>query len=249
LPTQPQVSQITKFASYQGTDYAIRSVLDQSQTAIATDLYASTDGMRTWQSLSAAVTAQGDYVQGFWLDQATGTLLVQTAHQDQSQTLWRSDDGGQHWMRLANAPSAATVAYVAQATGSGQAWHVCGWSVASSYPPAATASFACSADGGLHWSDEPALAGDDHGAPFTSTGALADLADDGTVLALGSIYANGGPPQLYLLPRSATHWQECGQSPSAGAVPVSPDAYASSTGAGMLWGDVDGRLYVARFPT
>jgi hypothetical protein len=249
LPAQPQVSQISQFASYQGTTYAVRSVLDTEQTAVATDLYASADGMQTWQSLTASLTGQTDYVKGFWLNQATGTLLVQTAYQDQSQTLWRSDDGGQHWTSLTSAPSAAIVAYMAQARGNGQAWRVCGWSVASSYPPAGGASFACSADGGLHWSNEPALASDDQGAPFTSTGALTTLADDGTVLALGSIDANGGPPQLYLLPPGATHWQECGQSPNVGAIPVSPNTYASSPGAGVLWGDVDGRLYVARYPT
>jgi hypothetical protein len=244
LPTRPQASWISQIASYQGIIYAIRSVLGQH--GVATDLYASADGMQTWQSLSAALAGQTDFVQGFWLDQATGTLLAQTAQAEVSQTLWHSDDGGHHWTRLTNAPFAADATFVAQMRGSGQAWRVCGgWYDASM--PQAPERFACSGDGGLHWADQPTLATDDHGTPLSDAApARLAVADDGALLVLGST-DQIGPVQLYRLVPGSTQWQECGQSSSPAVAGLSPISYSSSPGQGMFWGGVDGRLFVARY--
>ncbi len=245
VSTPPQISQITQIASYQGTTYALRSVLGAH--GVDTELDASADGMQSWHSLTSTLTEGGvQFVNGFWLNRATGTLLAQTGYQDVSQTLWRSDDGGQHWTRLTGAPSASNATFLAQAGGSGSAWRVCGiWSDPNQARGSST--FACSDDGGLHWADQPTLAADDQGTPITGTQPLA-VADDGALLVLGFTGQNRAA-RLYLLPPGATQWQECGQSSSATSVGLSPVAYASSPSAGVLWGAANGgQPYVARYP-
>jgi hypothetical protein len=102
-PSPHEAWWITRLASSGSTDYAIRSVLMSSLNAVTTDLYASTNGMRTWQNVSSTLTAPGgDFDKTFWLDPTIGNLLLQVEG-DHILMLYASTDGGQHWAAVPGA--------------------------------------------------------------------------------------------------------------------------------------------------
>jgi photosystem II stability/assembly factor-like uncharacterized protein len=263
---------IGRLATRQGVTYAVRTT-QPNPALIVSSLSASSDGMRTWQSIDQAITAQNLQVAAFWLDPSTGAIVAEGAGDPTTQPdrLWATYDGGQRWTRLPNPALITSGQFAVQAPSSNQPWRIC-----YLYQDAGGQAnqLFCSTDGGLTWSQRPTLNNTftclkctgKPGTPTTevfSMGLVA-IADDGAVLATVwvpqapvTVPSSGGPPPirtLYRLPPGGNTWQ------SLGALPHSTDAqtgellygnvvYAASPGQGVLWSvGTDGALLTATYP-
>ena len=265
---------ISQLATRQGVTYAVRTT-QPNPDLVVRSLSASSDGMRTWQSIDQAITAQNLQVVAFWLDPSTGAIVVEGAGQPTAPVppdrLWATSDGGQRWTRLPNPALITSGQFAVQAPSSNQLWRIC---YVYQDPEGQANQLFCSTDGGLTWPQRPTLnytftclkCAGKPGTPTTelfSMGLIA-IADVGAVLATVEVPqapvtfpSSGGPPPiltLYRLPPGGNTWQ------SLGALPHSTDAqtgellygdvvYAASPGQGVLWSvGTDGALLTATYP-
>lgn len=253
-----QSAPISDLATIKGTTYALRQVVE-GQTYVAV-LSASTDHLRTWQSIDQSLVGPDQMVTNFWLN-PDGELMVQvettsgapasatpsnrpnTMPVRMSVALWRSTDGGAHW-----SPFPAPVLtsdgvephFTVQAPAAGQPWHIC-----APYTPqgSSSASLACTYDGGHTWSTRPLLC---IAAPCASSSqATSDsgqyfLASDGAVLDMALAPGSDSQLALYRLPPNATTWQYLGPIAGSNAYFFAP----TPTG-GVLWAFAGGE-YAAR---
>lgn len=228
----PPVGYVNALASVGARTYGLFA---QGQTRT---LDVSTDGLATWRDITGPMANQG--LTAFWANPVTGALLAETAPSYLSPvTLWSSGDGGAHWSSHA-LPYAAPSSLVVKAAVDASPWMIC--------LNDSSASIACSEDGGMTWSDLPAL--EDGGLRGYSAFGIAS---DGAVLAMGSTDSDW---PIYRLARGATRWQSLGIVPSTtGSV-----LYARAAGSdGVLWafpsvkggGSGDSNpsdIYSARYP-
>jgi hypothetical protein len=239
-----------QLATNQGVTYAITQTPPHSACSECTEALAvSHDGMRTWTRIDGAITAARHFAARFWLEPASGALLVQThTYTLQGDELWFTMDGGAHWTRT---PNPVVDSYFVRPLLPGVPWVACGnHSGTSSEHPTYPSLLLCTTDGGRTWREV--------GGPYVNPGLMFPVAValDGSVLAAWFVPASTpntpGSYELRRLPPAGAGWgktwEPLGPLPALGAVP-----YAASSGA--LWiyqpgadsGSAQGVLYTVMY--
>jgi hypothetical protein len=226
---------ILALATIHGVTFALRQIpaVPGSGETLTTELAMSSDQLRTWTPIDAAIRVASPQEQplDFSLNPTTGALLVSASDNNGGPPrLWSSSDTGQHWRELPTpGGNAVSLSWLVVQPPTGDApWHVCG----GTSGPTNMDSVACSTDGGATWT---------HPVPFpvAQQYRVGGLASDGALLLTGAfgVDAQGTPSgaMLYRLPAGATRWQ------TLGPVPEPVVRYASSPGAGTLWDLPDSR--------
>lgn len=213
---------MSHLASYHGISYAVfhAPFADASPGSFA--FAASHDGLRTWKLVDSALASDQSNpidaraVQDFWLNPATGELLIH------SRTSWiwsdmfeASSDGGATWHDL-HAPIADV--FVVRAPYTTGPWEICGLRTSSSsMHPDWPKPLICTLNSGKTWTNRDSI-----GAQDNSTFALAN---DG--YALASDLAG-----LYRSAPGASRWDSLGGPPAPGSYWYE---YQPGAGAGLIW--------------
>jgi Putative zinc-finger len=213
---------VTQPATVGSATYAILRVPtgDAAGPLVQTDLAVSRDNMKTWTPIDQAITAAKYAIKSFWLNRATGELLVEASDPDQGNLhLWSSMDSGQYWRELAPVSSTG---FVVQVGDRGPSWDVCTLRTDAAIN-GQTSALACSTDGSQRWGERPLLV-----LPFDNQGGKnpglttypafpVAIAADGAILAIGvRALLPAGCFQgytLYRLVPGATQWQSLGPLP------------------------------------
>jgi hypothetical protein len=240
-PLHGPYATLHELATRQGVTYALfsappRSAATQAQIAFAM----SNDKMRTWTPLAPPT---GGYVAGFWLNPFNGGLLALTSTgYFQSQLLWTTSDGGQHWSQVYDSPFPFDVYnIVVQQPFTDQPWRICGADPATWYINGQhnthTHDVACTPDGGFTWVTRHMDVPDN--ADGSAAYGLVGIADDGSVLVVV-------PSGLARFTLNASRLDLLGPVPDAGRVGYGLNTtagtvgYAAGMGIGMLWaGPID----------
>jgi hypothetical protein len=276
LLTGPEPFTITQLASGQGVTYALRSTVPQpgQPGTIVLSLSASSDGLRTWQSIDQPLTAQGLQVTAFWLDPGTGAIVVHATSTDAGvrPPAWETRDGGRTWTQL---PGLDPADVAVQAPSAGKLWQICELYQDSVGHSTQANQLLCGADNGRTWPQRPTLnyaytclkCGGRPGTPTTEVFPmiLVAIADDGAVLALVdvpqapvTVPSSGGQPPiltLYRLPVGVNAWQSLGTLPHSADSQTGEDAYgnviyAAGPGQGVFWSfGIDGTIRTAPYPS
>ncbi len=240
-----------QLATYGGVSYSLTATPPHSACFDCTDALAvSRDGLRTWTRIDHAITAAGRFASRFWLEPASGALLVETSnHYVLQNELWLTTDSGAHWSRT---PNPVVDSYFVRPLLSGVPWSACGnHSGTSSDHPTYPSLLECSRDGGRTWRQT--------GGPYVNPGLAFPIvvAVDGSILA--QWYVPGASPgaparfELRRLPPAGAgwgaSWEPLGPVPALGSL-----TYAA--GSGVLWlsatntgnGSPQGALYTAMYP-
>lgn len=239
----PHPFTVGQLATRAGVTYAMMGVDTPSgeQNLLAT----TRDQFRTWQALpqtqsfglsgsptkSTFFLGVGFVSPTFWLDPATGSLLVAG---DAGAGLWRSDDGGAHWTTLSapvNLPLPATQ-LVVQTPRPGQPWHFCVATSVANPSPTPSNTLTCSLDGGQTWQQRPgpniAFTNPSLGKYYPPVEVFA-IDGNGAILAASNPI---GQEPLYRLGAQAHQWQVIGNAPEI----LAPSPRLSPTSSGVvLW--------------
>lgn len=212
----------------------------------ARDVWVSHDGGRSWQALGASHLAPNPRI---WINPQTGEL-VGTNNFDLIPTLWRSEDGGATWTRIAVptivSGESGAQGFVVAPNGAG--WRIC-VNGQDGPGPQQKNLLACSDDLGKTWTQPPALNPSQNspkGFTFTAPSDVFAIADDGSLLATYDDPTAG--TELDALAPGAHTWTALG-APTAVLAPAgatgTPQAIASGSlatysyttgpGGGMLW--------------
>lgn len=218
LDAEPRGAVIFQLATRGSRTYAMFGDTDGSGNMT---LATSDDHLQTWHAIDTGLTTSN--YRAFWLNPASGALLLESWPGGGAFQLWRSDDGGGHWSQMA-VPEAGVGEFTAQQPSGAMPWHICGSVPASG--AASPDSFICTSDGGRTWTQEPLLI---PGSAASYAEQLVGLPPDGSLLATVS---SGEGATLYRLPAGATRWQALGRLPEGSDGGC---AYASTLGGGMLW--------------
>ncbi len=239
-----------QLATYGGVSYSLTATPPHSACFDCTDALAvSRDGLRTWTRIDQAITSARRFVERFWLEPASGALLVETSnHYVFQNELWLTTDGGAHWTRTRNP---VVDSYFVRPLLPGVPWYACGnHSSTSSDHPTYPSLLECSRDGGRTWSQT--------GGPYVNPGLAFPIAIavDGSILAQWSLSSSSGAAGRFELRRLApaatgwgSTWEPLGPLPALGSL-----TYAASSG--VLWlnpadtgnGAAQRTLYTAAYP-
>jgi hypothetical protein len=222
-----------KMASYAGAIFASGAAQIRGGDA---GLWVSHDQMKTWQALALP---SGIALSAFWLNPATGALLLAANRQGSADSLlFASVDGGARWTQLP-LPSSAQMAWVVQTPQGGTPWHIC--SVATSLDNSQVYTLTCSSDGGQSWATRPALnlvQNSPKGQHVASATVLA-LASDGAALA--TVFESS--VHIYRLPAGGAVWEDLGPAPTSS----NPTYYPTPT-SGVFW--LSGSdVFTAKYPS
>ena len=211
---------LLQLATYHGSVYALFAPPFADMSPFQSHFVVSADGLRTWRALDDRLATHGAdpvdsyYVRRFWLNPATGAMLVYTA----TSVVWTdrflaSSDGGATWQDL-RAPQADD--FVVRTPFAAGPWEICGVRTSdSSFHPSWSNTMPCTLDGGATWRTRT----------ITPVGAAFAIANDGSVLGV-----NGST--LMRLAPSGKDWESLG-SLSASYMP--PNAYVAGSGNGVIW--------------
>jgi photosystem II stability/assembly factor-like uncharacterized protein len=166
----------------------------------------SLDGLRSWREIDVNLPASDQVM--FWVNPGNASLLVQTyAH-----GVWTSSDDGAHWQQM-NLPASSDGSILAvQQPRANAPWRLC------------ADSLVCTLDGGKTWVIVPLP----QGIPRTW---LAGLADDDTVVMLGSPDGSRAGLVVYRCRVGSGQWRMMGKPPADSSVLH----YVSSRHGGELW--------------
>ncbi len=210
------ITYVQGYSSWGNIDYVWGSDAGPSNGVIVLHLYASHDGMQSWQRIDAGIEVPRGTA---WVSPYDGSIII--ADQNDlpiTGVYWRSTDGGQHW-QIGHAPGALQFA-VPMAAGQ---WRLCTSKEDAIHLPA-SATFICSKDGGKTWTAYPPLT---NVSPFNGVSADA-VAPDGTLYAYVVSTAN---TSFRLLP-GATRWQSLGPDIIQSG---STHFYRAPNGGGVYW--------------
>jgi hypothetical protein len=226
----------------------------------ANRLVVSHDGLRTSQAIDASILAANLQVDDYWINPATGTVLVEAGPRQSvtapsgsfgspppvtTRTLWETRDDGQHWAQV---PTPDLTEFTVQRTKGTEPWHICGVRYDTSAASTNPNVLACTTDGGRTWTARPGLRlppCTSASASCTGQGMVPQAVDmvltlDGSLLAVGpSGTASGGAIQqpggfaIYRLPPGSSQWE------SLGAMLVPDIVFSGSQGSSVLWGFAD----------
>lgn len=211
---------LLQIATYHGSVYALFSPPFADMSPFQSHFVVSADGLRTWKAMDENLATHGAdpvdsyYVRRFWLNPATGAMLVHTA----TSTVWTdrflaSGDGVATWQDL-RAPQADD--FVVRAPFAAGPWEICGVRTSdSSFHPAWSNTMPCTLDGGATWQTRT----------ITPIGDAFAIANDGSVLGVD------GSTLMRLAP-SGKDWESLGTLTSNY---VPPDAYVAGSGNGVIW--------------
>lgn len=211
------------------------------QSAGTLGLFVSHDQMQSWQQLTLPVSQP---VAAFWLDPATGALLVATDGQSGADPfLLKSADGGATWAQV-QVPDLGPKGrqWAAAIAQDGQTWLIC--AAASALSGAHGNALTCSSDGGTTWATRPGLdlgQNSPKGFQFYAPADLFGLTSDGTVLATAITTST----HVYRLLPGQSAWQDLGPQPDTNN--PSP-GYAPTTAGGAFW-YVGNTVYTAAYPS
>ena len=222
----------------------------------------SADGMHTWTRIEEGLTSIDgveQQIHHFWLNPISGELLAESGAPvigiilpgDKRLTphLWRSNDAGQHWTRLNDAPPSNDITdYLVQQSIGTVPWQIC----ADAVP------LVCSSDGGQTWRQRTQHGRTVSVISFAPDGSLlgvgpAEVVDKGT----GSQNAQAGSTldELFRLPPNADVWQSLGVLPAPypdmpGDMPDFIVGAQSSIGVLWVWGvrSSSNKAYTATYP-
>lgn len=192
-----------------GKTYALRVSGENASTR----LYVSGDGMRTWRQIDAKLPSTflrsgnidgNDRVQ-FWVNFATGEVILETAAQQLSSTV----DDGAHWTKVALPND-----IFAAPTGTR---FLAGGPTTSAYPTICgifnnPTHLYCTSDVGKTWKELSFPVADDSGADVNLLG----IGPDGSVYIYNSVNRSNQMMAIYRLPPDATKagdWQRLGVFP------------------------------------
>jgi len=217
-------------ASYNGAVYASGFGLSATGGELR-DVWVSGDSGRLWRALGATHLNSNPYI---WLNPQTGELLG-TDNTDLIPTLWRSEDGGASWARIAvpNVVGAgASQQFLVAPNGAG--WRVC---VTGLTAPsvAETTAVGCSNDLGKTWTQPPSL-NTFQASPRSLPGVVFAITTGGALLAT---YDGSSITRLATLTLGARGWAPLGLvgRPPDGVSGTSASSlvYTTGPGGGMLW--------------
>lgn len=255
-----------EFATLNGATYALR----QNGPDVYQQLEVSRDGLQTWHVLDAPIHNQKLTPDLFWLNPATGSMLVEahTLAGSPGYSLWTTDANGSHWQQVM-APYIASV--VARPTADGQHWTICSLYAGTGSNPQHldyTSHIACGTEN-ARWTERPGFdiprwtsttptpcascSSTPNDDPF-GVMTLLGIANDGALLATVEdrfdTHGQATRKSLYRLPSGSNQWQ------NGGAVPGPLTLYAPRPGGGLLWstpsptgiGDTTGPVFTASYP-
>ena len=216
LDSEPHGATILQLATRGSRTYALFDATDNSGT---TTLAVSDDHLQTWRAIDTNL-ATSSY-RTFWLNPATGAVLLEAWPGGGAFQLWTTTDDGGHWSQIA-VPGGDTEWFAAQQPEAAAPWHICGSQPAGSSPVGA---FVCTTDSGRTWTQEPLLV---PGSAVSYGEQILALPPDGSLLAT----ATGTAQSLYRLPPGSTRWQALGAFPAGSS---GSSAYAPTASGGILW--------------
>jgi hypothetical protein len=113
-----------KLVTWQKTRFALRDLDLRDQPEQELRLVMSVDNMQSWQRIDTPLRTRGLQVTTFWLDNATGALVVIAGSATAGIQFWRSTNQGATWTLLSNLPDTlgAYAGGFARQTGS---WSFC----------------------------------------------------------------------------------------------------------------------------
>lgn len=262
----PYILPMTEFATLNGSIYALR----QDGTD-ANRIEVSRDGAKTWNYIDESLHEQKLIPSQFWLNPATGGLLVQAISliDNGITSLWTAATKGGHWKQVA-APSLGAV--VAKPTADGQHWNICSLVAGTGSDRQHldyTSHTYCATEQSNTWPRGPGLDFPRWGnaTPTSCAGCVSvpnddpygaitplGIANDGALLAIAEdrFDARGQATRtsLYRLPMGSATWQ------NGGALPGPAALYTPRPGGGMLWsmplasgiGNTTGPVFTASYP-
>lgn len=229
-----------QMAGYHGKVYILRldAPGDPNQSF---HLMVSSDGMHTWGQLDQTFAGSSAVVSAFWLNPATGSILVY-AFSGSDRSFWVSVDSGASWQRLSDPGSGLARNIAVQWPVGNEPWRLCVAGQPLDVAPADQHNqLWCTLDGGKTWATRPALdvtltCNCLKGRPFTSISALnlVGIAPDGSLLATVLDRYDGDNPHLglYRLAPNASAWNSIGD---ASAADLSANNTTFLLPSGVLW--------------
>ena len=233
-------STLRQISSYRGGVYAIFTPPFSDLAPFKSQFVVSTDSLKTWRPMDSKLVTPGanpivsGYVRRFWINPATGAMLVQAA----TSFVWTdhflaSSDGGATWQDL-HAPQADD--FVVRTPFAAGPWEICGVRRSnSSEHPSWNNTMPCTFDSGGAWQTRTIT-------PIQNGFAIAN---DGSVLGMN------GSTLLRLTP-SGKDWQSLGLLKEFW---VPHSAYVAGSGRGVIWdvpawgGPYNGStIHVASYP-
>jgi hypothetical protein len=94
-----EVTYYQKFVTHQKIKFALRDIAPRDQPDDIR-LATSVDNMQSWQRIDTPLRARGLHVNNFWLDGATGALVVMAGSATSGIQFWRSTNQGATWTLL-----------------------------------------------------------------------------------------------------------------------------------------------------
>lgn len=233
-------SVLRQISTYHESVYAIFTPQFADAMPYKSQFVVSSDGLRTWRQMDSKLVSPGSnpivsgYVRHFWVNPATGAMLVRTA----TSVVWTdhfiaSTDGGTTWQDL-HAPQADD--FVVRTPFAAGPWEICGVRRSnSSDHPSWNNTMPCTFDGGATW----------------QTRTITPIPDGFAIADDGSVLGSTGSALMRLTP-SGRDWQSLGPLKEFW---VPPNAYVAGSGRGSVWdvpawgGPYNGSMiHVASYP-
>lgn len=239
LSGMPDGFVFVQFATWHGVTYGVAGEVH---------LYVSRDGLKTWQPVPVPPHNATTHTMQLWVRPDSGELLASLHDFEHDQeSVWLSDDGGQHWSQMM---TPRELLFQVQPPIAGQPWRLCGMHYVVGQDPEDTLD--CSWDGGRSWANYP--------VPTQLAGMwIAGITPSGDLIAESN---HSGHSVVYRLASGSTQWQPLNLPPLAAptvGTAVFAVSYLPRRNGGALWGEamqfpVQGRqgilkaIYVAAYP-